>query len=510
MSNHEIPEGNIDKNELVSPPTAFLSVLRCVGPGLIVAGSIVGSGELIATTKTGAEAGFSLLWLIALGCVVKIFAQIELGRYTIISGKTTLRALDEVPGPRISGRGNWLVWYWLVMWLASISQLGGIVGGVGQALAISVPITAAGRAYNEVADAETLKKFDEYAGLAVSAETLELTAKATEASPMQLVVPHDAAIWAAIMSIVTSIVLYVGRYGLIQSLSTILVASFTALTVLNVYLLQGQARWRVNWSDFWDGMSFGLPEAIGGANPIGTALATFGIIGVGAAELVVYPYWCLEKGYARFTGPNDGSPEWQARARGWMRVMHVDAWGAGIIYTFATIAFYLLGAAVLNRVGLNPGKDTMVRTLAVMFVPVFSDWAAAIFLFGAFAVLYSTFFVANASHARVFSDALRVIGVIPDDEVTRAKWIRGLSAFFPMLCLVIYLKFPSPAQLVLLSGIAQGIMLPMLAGAALFFRYKRCVPALRPNMLWDVMLWLSAAAMLVTGSWTVLDQIWSY
>ncbi len=37
-------------------------------------------------------------------------------------------------------------------------------------------------------------------------------------------------------------------------------------------------------------------------NPIGTALATFGIIGVGAAELVVYPYWCLEKGYARFTG----------------------------------------------------------------------------------------------------------------------------------------------------------------------------------------------------------------
>ncbi|MGV3485741.1 MAG: Nramp family divalent metal transporter, partial [Planctomycetaceae bacterium] len=109
------------------------------GPGLIVAGSIVGSGELIATTKTGAEAGFTLLWLIILGCVVKVFTQVELGRYALQSGKTTLAAMDEVPGPRIAGRGNWLVWYWMLMWVASISQLGGIVGGVGQSLAVSIP-----------------------------------------------------------------------------------------------------------------------------------------------------------------------------------------------------------------------------------------------------------------------------------------------------------------------------------------------------------------------------------
>ena len=142
----------------IDPPRSPLTVIRCIGPGLIVAGSIVGSGELIATTKTGAEAGFTLLWLILLGCVVKVFTQIELGRYAIISGKTTLRALDEVPGPRIKGRGNWLVWYWLVMWVAGISQLGGIVGGVGQAMAISAPLTQMGADYNEVADAETLQQ----------------------------------------------------------------------------------------------------------------------------------------------------------------------------------------------------------------------------------------------------------------------------------------------------------------------------------------------------------------
>ncbi|NNE01142.1 MAG: transmembrane Mn(2+) transporter [Pirellulaceae bacterium] len=516
----------------MDPPTSWLRMIRCIGPGLIVAGSIVGSGELIATTKTGAEAGFSLLWLILLGCVVKVFAQIELGRYTIISGKTTLVALDEVPGPRIQGRGNWLVWYWLLMWLASISQLGGIVGGVGQALAISAPISQMGRDYNDAADAQQLQQFESFlnrrerSGLATETERVE--AEIIEAEIQRSVswdeyeaaygvrddgqraTPNDAAIWAVLISVITSIVLVVGRYGLIQSLSTILVASFTVLTCLNLFLLQGQPDFRVSLAEFWGGLVPGPPPSTGGGNPIGTALATFGIIGVGAAELVMYPYWCLEKGYAKFAGKNDGSAQWANRAAGWMRVMRFDAWGAMIIYTFSTIAFYLLGAAVLHRVGLNPEKDDMVRTLAVMFRPVFSQWAAAVFLFGAFAVLYSTFFVANASHARTFSDAMRVIGLIDDDEVTRQKWIKILSGLFPHLSVLIFLVFPAPAQLVLLSGVAQGIMLPMLAGAALFFRYRRCVPGLTPGRMWDWMLWTSAAAMLVTGLWTVFDKVQGY
>ena len=57
----------------VNPPTTFGKALLRIGPGLIIAGSIVGSGELIATTKVGAESGFWLLWLIIIGCVIKVF-----------------------------------------------------------------------------------------------------------------------------------------------------------------------------------------------------------------------------------------------------------------------------------------------------------------------------------------------------------------------------------------------------------------------------------------------------
>ena len=80
----------------------------------------------------------------------------------------------------------------------------------------------------------------------------------------------------------------------------------------------------------------------------GVALAAFGLTGVSADEIISYPYWCIEKGYGTWVGPRDGSAEWTRRARGWIRVMYVDAIASMLIYTAATAAFYVLGAAVLH------------------------------------------------------------------------------------------------------------------------------------------------------------------
>jgi Mn2+/Fe2+ NRAMP family transporter len=114
-----------------TPPTSIPGILRRLGPGLIIAGSIVGSGELIATTSTGAQAGFSLLWLIIVGCVIKVFTQVEMGRFTITSGKTAMEGLNDLPGPRIpfgfapnggtrKTYANWFLCYWVLMTLASV------------------------------------------------------------------------------------------------------------------------------------------------------------------------------------------------------------------------------------------------------------------------------------------------------------------------------------------------------------------------------------------------------
>ena len=53
--------------------------------------------------------------------------------------------------------------------------------------------------------------------------------------------------------------------------------------------------------------------------------------------------------------------------------MQFDAWGSMIVYTFCTLAFYLLGAAILGRTGMVPEGSEMIRTLSVMYEPVLAS-----------------------------------------------------------------------------------------------------------------------------------------
>ena len=492
-----------------NPPTTTLGILSRLGPGLIIAGSIVGSGELIGTTITSAKAGFWLLWLIIIGCVIKVFVQVELGRDAINRGKSTMDALSEVPGPSIKGRGNWLVWYWFLMWAAMTAQLGAIAEGVGQAMAISVPLTAEGREYNTHMDQWMKAKVNLALlkhRLTVAGEDLlthsEYQAKTREEAAFKIksdniATGNDVMIWTALLAIVTSVLLVVGRYRLIENVTTTLVAMFTLMTVATVVALQWTKDWAIAGQDIANGLSFRLPPG-DTTTALSSALQTFGLIGVGASELVAYPYWCLEKGYARYTGKTDSSPAWAGRALGWMRVLRWDVWCSMIVYTTATLAFYLLGAAILGRSGLIPADSELIRTLNVMYEPVFGSWAKILFLGGAFAVLYSTFFVASAGNARICADALGVIGLAARDPAAVRKRVVFLSGLFPILSLLLLFLMPKqPQNLVFFSGAMQALMLPMLAVAAIFFRYRRCDPRVVPGRFWDACLWITSAGMLI-------------
>lgn len=489
------------------PPRTLRATILRLGPGMIVAGSIVGSGELIATTKAGAEAGFWLLWLIILGCVIKVVTQIEFGRYAITWSQTPLKALDSVPGPRL--KVNWILWYWAVMIILVISQQGGIVGGVGQTLAISKPLTSNGLQYNRLQDELAAARVELKIAEAKGTEKLQQKISSLILETEKLGEPPDAYIWATILAIMTSALLLVGRYGLIQLVSTFLVVAFTIVTIITLIMLQAKPEWTVTLRDLADGLSFHLPPVgeDAGTYPVKTALAAFGIIGVGAVELIMYPYWCLEKGYARFTGPRVNTEQWGKRARGWLRVMYIDAWVSMVVYTFATVAFYMLGATVLGRMGLNPAGKDMVRTLAAMYVPVFGSWAGTVFLSGAFAVLYSTFFVAAAGCSRMVAEALGLFGITDTAEQTRLWWTRLVSTLWPLGALLLFLCVRAPTKMVLASGTAQAIMLPMLGIAALYFRYRRSDEKIRPSRLWDVMLWFSLAGFIIIGGWSLFNTL---
>ena len=500
----------MEKASTVSePPQTIWQSLAHLGPGIVLASSIVGSGELIATTIVGAEAGFVLLWLIILGCAIKVAAQIEIGRTTLTWGRTPLDAFNRVPGPRILGMG-WIYWGWVFMTALIVVQQGGILAGVAQSLSGGLPVTSAGREWNrlhdEAADMRVAEAAVRRRGDAAEADAIHARLEIVTQEMKSLPSPPDETIWAVIVGVVTAVLLGVGRYRLIERVSILLVGTFTLVTLLSLVMLQCDPAWAISSGEIMSGLIPSLPPAVGGRSPLVTALATVGIIGVGASELMIYPYWCLEKGYGQAVGPRDDSPAWAARARGWLKVMQLDAWGS-IVYTTVTICFYLLGAATLGRLGLRPGGGEMVRTLGAMYAPVFGDWARGVFLIGAFAVLYSTLFVAAAGNARMVVDGLILSGRLPADEASRAIWSKRLSVVWPLAALILALIIREPVGMVLASGIAQAIMLAALGVAVLFFRHRDFDVRLTPSRGWDLLLWFSSAGFILIGIWTLLQKV---
>jgi manganese transport protein len=464
-------------DDIREPPVSLLAALRKIGPGIILAGSIVGSGELLLTTSLGAEFGFAFLWLVLFSCIVKVFVQIELGRYAISSGKPTLAALDELPGPRL--RVHWLVWWWLCMLLATVSQLGAMIGGVAQALNLAMP------------------GFSRSLASALSGMP-DLAAKVTS---------HPEYPWAVLTALAAIGLLLIGSYHTIEKITTVLVGGVTLITVLCVIALPASG-YPITFDNLRTGFAFTLPAA-----GIAAAFSAFGITGVGASELYAYPYWCIEKGYARFTGRRAPDEQWVRRAKGWLRVMHLDAWVSMIVFTFATVAFYLLGATVLHRQGLRPAKSEMIATLAEMYVPTFGDWTRFAFLIGAWAVLFKTLYVASASNSRLTADFCSLGRFVRfEHSAARLLWIRRFCVFYPSLGLLLYFVFRDPRGMVVFGGFFQAATLPVISAATVFLRYRRTDPRLAPSKISDAFLWLAVISITLVASyavrnWTMNDLI---
>jgi Mn2+/Fe2+ NRAMP family transporter len=191
-----------------------------------------------------------------------------------------------------------------------------------------------------------------------------------------------------------------------------------------------------------------------------------------------------------------------------MRVMLCDAFLSMVIYTVATLAFFLMGVSVLHSEGRDPDGMRMVSTLAMAYVPVFGEYAKWLFLVGAFAVLYSTFLVAIAGHSRTYTDAFKLLHWLPrNSERAHRRSVSIVGVVLPLLSLATYWIGVNPVRAVLLSGLMQAILLPMLGFAALYFRRTATDPRLKPRPVWDIALVVSCLGLLVAGVWGVVKAV---
>jgi Mn2+/Fe2+ NRAMP family transporter len=238
------------------------------------------------------------------------------------------------------------------------------------------------------------------------------------------------------------------------------------------------------------GLTFQLPAAA-----VAIAIGAFGITGVGADEIIHYNYWCLEKGYAAHTGPYEKTAQWTSRAKGWIRVMHMDALLAMVIYTVVTAAFYLLGAAVLHAKARIPEGYQMVESLSAMYTESIGPQAKPLFLLGSFMVLFSTLFAALAAWVRQYSDLFGQMGWIDFfDMKMRRRSIAVLAWVIPLIWATLFVFIRLPVLMVISGGIVGSMLLLLVVFAVLHFRYRRTKPEFIPGKMYDLILWISVLA----------------
>ncbi|NWG14347.1 MAG: Nramp family divalent metal transporter [Acidobacteria bacterium] len=446
MSGHRSPSA------ILAPPPSLASALRFLGPGLILSAAVVGSGELIATTVLGAKTGFVLLWVILLSCFAKVAIQVQYGRHAITEGLPSFQAWDRAEGPRVWGR-HWSVYAGLLFLLSAFIGAGGILAGAAQVLLYALP------------------------GPRVE-------------------------IWAVAVAFVLGLLVYNGKYTQVERIATVFNCIFVA-AILYCNLAVQRTPYAFGLAELMSGLRFRLPP-----EGLALAVAVFGITGIGAGEIVMYPYWCIEKGYSAWAGPSDGSPEWLARARGWIRVMQLDAIVSLAVYTVATCGFYCLGAAVLQPQGTIEDGPRLVLQISGIFTGVLGRGSQAVFMVCAFTVLFSTLFSNTAGFSRLWTDMLGVLRIVDTgDGRKRIRTIGILAWALPAVWCATCLLVHKPLYLVTFMGISNSLFLLLVAWRAMIFRYGCTDRRLAPSAAFDGALWLSmfAIAFVATRvSWSLI------
>jgi Mn2+/Fe2+ NRAMP family transporter len=418
--------------EVKNPPSSLFKKLKFLGPGFILSASIVGSGELIATTVLGAEGGFITFWVILVSCLVKVAIQLEFGKNAIVTGKPLMTSFSILPGPK-----NWAVWTTFLLTLFKIVQLGGMIGGAAIALSMLLP----------------------------------------QLSPILL---------AFILGAVTSLLIYKNYYSVVERTSMLMVFGFTVFTLTSVIAVSFSP-FGFTFSDVLSGLTFELPSKL-----IFVAIGAFGITGVASDEIIAYTYWCLEKGYAKYVGKNDGSMEWKNRANGWIKIMYLDAIVAMVIYTIVTAAFYLLGASILYGNEVIPSGNQLIETLANIYTQTLGENVRLTYIIGAFFVLFSSVFATLAYWTRLFPDIFGELGWINyDDLKIKKKWVALLAWVLPVLWALAFAFVKLPAFMVLSGGVIGSILLLLVVYAAIQFRLRNNTLNLASGIFSNIMFWLS-------------------
>lgn len=118
-------ESNPVAGPAAPPPRGLAALLGVVGPGIVVAATGVGAGDLVAAAKAGATYGLPVLWTAAFGAALKLALAEGIGRWQLATGTTVIEGWGRLlAAPLRAGFLAYFVLWTIVVAAALMSACG--------------------------------------------------------------------------------------------------------------------------------------------------------------------------------------------------------------------------------------------------------------------------------------------------------------------------------------------------------------------------------------------------
>lgn len=205
-----------------------------LAPGLLVAATGVGAGDLITNSMVGSTVGVGVLWGAVLGAAMKWSAGEGIARWQMATGTTLLEGWNARLGVWV----RWCFFVYFVIWCVSVGSA--LVNGCG----------IAGAALFPIGDATTSK-----------------------------------VVWGIVHSLVGLAIVWIGGFKAFERAVSALVGIMFVTVLLTALLC------RPDWSAVWRGLFVPSMPSQGGHH----LLAVVGGVG-GTVTLLSYGYWIAEVG----------------------------------------------------------------------------------------------------------------------------------------------------------------------------------------------------------------------
>jgi Mn2+/Fe2+ NRAMP family transporter len=426
------------RRHTVKPVPASWERFKWYGPALIWMVSSVGSGSILFTPRVGSRYGYSLLWAAFFVAFLTWVIIREIGRYTVVSGRTILDGYSGLKGPK-----KWAVWLIFVPGLVSgIVVVAGIGALIGSALAIILPL--------------------------------------------------NHSISAIGIILISALLVISGHYKKLEVVTSIMAAvMIISIVVTALAVFPGGAVYA-------GGLA---PTPIPDFDPY-FVLPWFGFLLAGAAGMMWFSYWVSARGYGGDVVDLDDNLKVQIEAlpvqhgaeerlHRWLVIMSTTAAIAVIGATLVNLSFLTLGAELLRPLGVIPEGIRVAEDLTRLLGEVWGSHGQYLLVAGIFVALWGSILSNQDGWGRMFSDATLMLMSRRLEKIgggkSRPALRRQLKTIYILVVLtampiIVFLLLRNPVDILSVAGIITAAHLPIVVILTLYLNVSRLPRRLGPGI----------------------------